>query len=69
MQQAHTKVVKKTENDWVGKVIYWELCKRFKFAHMNKWYMYKLESVQENETHKGLYDFEKEMHYYHHFIS
>ena len=28
----------KTGHDWVGKVIHWELCKKFKFDHINKWY-------------------------------
>ena len=27
---------------------HWEQCKKFKFHHMNKWYMYNTESVQEN---------------------
>ena len=27
---------KKTKHDWVGKVIYCELCKKFKFDYMNK---------------------------------
>ena len=26
----------KTIHNWVGKVIYWELCKEFKFDHTNK---------------------------------
>ena len=26
----------KTRHDWVGKVIHWELCKKFKFDHTNK---------------------------------
>ena len=51
----------KTRKDRVGKVIHWELCKRFKFDHMNKWYMYNPESVLENETHKLLWDFEIQM--------
>ena len=34
-----------------GKVIHWELCKKFKFDH-------KFESVPENETHILLWDFE-----------
>ena len=29
-----------TRHDWVGKVIHWELCKKFKFDHANKWYMH-----------------------------
>ena len=40
----------KTRHDWVGKVIHWELCKKFQFGHTNKWYMYNPASVQENET-------------------
>ena len=26
----------KARNDWVGKVIHWEMCKKFKFDHANK---------------------------------
>ena len=29
------------------KVIHWELCKRLKFGHADKWYKYKPESVLE----------------------
>ena len=25
----------KTRHGWVGKVIHWEMCKKFKFDHMN----------------------------------
>ena len=42
----------KTKLDRVGKLIHWELCKKFKFDHTNKWYMHNPESTQENETHK-----------------
>ena len=48
----------KTRHDWVGKVIHWELCKKFKFNHTNKWYRHNPECVQENEMHKVLQDFE-----------
>ena len=48
----------KTRHDWVGEVIHWELCKRFKFDHTNKWSMQNPGSVQENETHKLLWEFE-----------
>ena len=44
----------KTWLEWVGKGIHWELCKKFKFDHTNKWYMHKPDSLQE----KGLWDFE-----------
>ena len=50
-------------DDWVGKVIYWELCKMFKFDHTNKWYLHNPMSVLENETHKLLWDFEIYTHY------
>ena len=48
----------KTRHDCVGKVIHWELCKKLKFDHTNKWYMHNPESVLENETHNHLWDFE-----------
>ena len=32
----------KNRHDWVGKVTHWELCKRLKFYHTDKCYMYKL---------------------------
>ena len=49
--------------DWVGKMIPWELCKRLKFDQANKWYILKLESVQQNKTHKILRDFEIQTDY------
>ena len=48
----------KTIHDWVRKVIHRELCKKLKFEHTNKSYMYNQESVPENETHKLLWDFD-----------
>ena len=48
----------RTRHDWVGKVIHWEICKKFKFVHANKWYMHKPGSVLENDTHKLLWDFD-----------
>ena len=48
----------KTRHDWVGKVIHWELCGKFEFEYMNKWYMHNLASVLENETHKLRRDFD-----------
>ena len=47
----------KTRHDWVSKVIHWEMCKKFKFDHTNKWYMHNPASVLENETHKLQWDF------------
>ena len=39
-------------------MIHWKLCKKFKFDHTNKWYMYNPASVLENDTHKLLWDFD-----------
>ena len=47
----------KTRHDWAGKVIHWEMCKKFKFNHTNKWYRHKPAPVLENNTHKLLWDF------------
>ena len=48
----------KTRHDWVGKVIHWEMCKKFKSDHTNKWYMHNLAPVLEKDTHKLQLDFE-----------
>ena len=48
----------KTRDDWVGKGIHWEMCKKFKFDHTNKWYMHNPASVRENDKHKLLWDFD-----------
>ena len=37
-----SKLVRKEYNarhDWVGKLIHWEICKKNRFDHANKWYM------------------------------
>ena len=47
----------KTRHDWVGKVINWEMCKKVKFNHTNKWYMHNPAPVLENDTHKLQWDF------------
>ena len=43
----------KTRHDWVGKVIYCELCKKLKSDHTNKWYMHNPTSVLQNDTHNS----------------
>ena len=48
----------KARHDWVGKVIHWEMCKKFKFDHTNKWYMHNPAPVLENDTHKLPWDFD-----------
>ena len=47
----------KARHDWVGKVIHWEMCKKFKFDHANKWYMHNPAPVLENDTQKLIWDF------------
>ena len=47
-----------TRHDWVGKVIHWEMCKKLKFDHKNKWYKHKATSVQENYTHELIWEFD-----------
>ena len=44
----------KTRHDWYGKMIHWELCKKFKTDHTNKRYMHNRKFVQENEMFKLL---------------
>ena len=44
-------------NGW-AKGIHWELCKKFKFDHKNKWYIWNSEPVLENETNQILLNFE-----------
>ena len=48
----------KDRHDWVGKVIHWEMCKKLKFDHADKWYMHNPAPVLENDTHKLLWDFD-----------
>ena len=48
----------KSRHDWVGKVIYWGLCKGLKFDYIAKCYIHKPESILENEIHKVLWNFE-----------
>ena len=48
----------KARHDWVGKVIHWEMCKKFKFDHANKWYMHNPAPLLENDTHKLKWDFD-----------
>ena len=47
----------KARHDWVGKMIHWEMRKKSKFDHANKWYMHNPAPVLESDTHKLLWDF------------
>ena len=38
----------KTRHEWMGKVIHWELCKKFKVDDGNKLYIHNTASVLEN---------------------
>ena len=51
----------KTRHDIVGKEIHWEMCKKLKFDHTNKWYMQNPPPILENDTHKLLWDFDVHM--------
>ena len=42
---SHNRNLKKTWQNWMRIVIRWELCKRWKFDHINKWDVCKPESV------------------------
>ena len=53
----------KARHDWVKTMVNCELCKRLKFNNTNKWYLPKIDSVLENDTHKILGYFEKQTDY------
>ena len=38
-----------SRHDWSGKVIHWELCKKFKFDQTDKWYIHNPISVLEKK--------------------
>ena len=48
MINEYSKLAQKeyeARHEWVGKVIHWEMCKKFKFDHANNWYMQNTETV------------------------
>ena len=47
----------------MGKVIYWEMCKKFKFDNTNKWYTHNPVFVLENDSDKLLWDFDTQTDY------
>ena len=47
-----------TKQEWVGKMINWELCKKLKFDYTDKSFMHNQESVPDNKTLKFLWSFE-----------
>ena len=46
----------KTKHELMVKVIHWELCKKFKFDHTNKWYMHNPATILENDIHELHWD-------------
>ena len=60
IMSEYSKLVQKdykTRHDWVGNVIYWELCKKLNFDHTNKWYMHNPESEEWiKQTPLGFWD-------------
>ena len=50
----------KTRDDWVGKLIHWELYKKFRFNPTARGYMHNPESILGNGMHKILRDFKIE---------
>ena len=48
----------KARHDWVGKVIHWEICKKFKFDNTNKWYLHNTAPVLKNDIHKLQWHFD-----------
>ena len=38
----------KSRHNWVGRVIHWEICKKFKFHHTNRWYMHNQKTTHIN---------------------
>ena len=53
----------KTRHDWVGKMIHWEMCKKFYFDHTNKRYKHNPAPVLKNDIHKLLWEFDIYMGY------
>ena len=53
----------KNRHNWVGKVIQWELCEKFRFDYTNKRYIHKPISVLKNNTHKLLWNFDIQTDY------
>ena len=44
----------KSRRDWVGRKIYWEVCKKINFDVNEKWYKHEPEKVVENDSWKIL---------------
>ena len=47
----------KARHNWAGKVIHWEMCRKFQFDRTNKWYKHSPAPDLENDSHNLLWDF------------
>ena len=61
MQQISIERSISLDTTRLDKVIYLEMCKKFKFDHTNKSYMHNTSSVPENDTHQFHWDFDIQM--------
>ena len=59
MLQTCTNVVKKNIHELVGMGIHWGFFQKFKFAMLTNGTCIIAETVQENETHKSLWNYER----------
>ena len=59
MSECRKQGIEVYRYDWVGVVMYMELCKRLNFDNTAKQYVHKLESVPQNKMHTIIWDFEK----------
>ena len=57
MQKISTEGVRRRDTTEFGKVIHWEMCRKFQFDHPNKSYMHNAAPIQEDDLHKLLWDF------------
>ena len=61
MQWLNVRLAQKQYKNWrhdrVGRIIHWELCRRYGFKCIEKWYDHIPEGVLKNEKSKILWDF------------
>ena len=48
---------KKSINDWIGRKIHWEVCRKYGLDTKDRWYEHEPQAVCENENYKILWDF------------
>ena len=47
----------KRRNDWIGRKIHWEVCRKYGLDTKDRWFEHEPQSVCENEEYKILWDF------------